>query len=258
MVQIESILVYRTAVVAVRPLRYASEYSRWPGEARMNDLAVRTYSLAACYENSFTTILRLGSRQQAIQESQVFRSNMRAALKAAMEQAKTLGYSSEMIQFSVFALVAFLDESVLKLQSPIFADWSQRPLQEELFGHHRAGEVFFENLRGLLARQDAQDVADCLEVYCLCLLLGYRGRYALGRGGEIEIYVRQIRDKVSRIRGQVLLFRPAAPPSEVRRVSKVDRWSRGLGIFALCMFLAMLLAFGAFWFNLDAGISPLG
>ena len=74
----------------------------------MNDLAVRTYSLASCYENSFTSILRLGSRQQAIQDSQVFRNNMRAALKGAMEQAKTLGYSSEMIQFSVFALVAFL------------------------------------------------------------------------------------------------------------------------------------------------------
>jgi type VI secretion system protein ImpK len=224
----------------------------------MNDLALRTYSLASCYENSFTTILRLGSRQQAIQESQVFRNNIRAALKAAMEQAKSWGYSGEMIQWSVFALVAFLDESVLKLQSPIFADWSQRPLQEELFGHHRAGEVFFENLRGLLARQDAQDVADCLEVYCLCLLLGYRGRYALGRGGEIETYVRQIRDKVSRIRGQVLLFRPTAPPAVVKRVAAVDRWSRGLGIFAFCMFLAMLLAFGAFWFNLGAGISPLG
>jgi type VI secretion system protein ImpK len=183
---------------------------------------------------------------------------MRAALKAAMEQAKTLGYSSEMIQFSVFALVAFLDESVLKLQSPIFADWSQRPLQEELFGHHRAGEVFFDNLRGLLARQDAHDVADCLEVYWLCLLLGYRGRYALGRGGEIEIYVRQIRDKISRIRGQILLFRPTAPPAEVKRVAAIDRWSRGLGILAICMFLAMLLAFGAFWFNLGAGISPLG
>ncbi len=65
--------------------------SRSPGKARMNDLAVRTYSLASCYENSFTTILRLGSRQQAIQESQVFRNNMRAALKAAMEQAKSLG-----------------------------------------------------------------------------------------------------------------------------------------------------------------------
>ena len=47
----------------------------------MNDLAVRTYSLASCYENSFTTILRLGSQQQAIQDSQVFRTNIRAALE---------------------------------------------------------------------------------------------------------------------------------------------------------------------------------
>ena len=57
----------------------------------MNDLAVRTYNLASCYENSFTTILRLGSRQQAIPSSQVFRTNIRAALKAAMEQAKSFG-----------------------------------------------------------------------------------------------------------------------------------------------------------------------
>src|SRR5580700_8926490 len=224
----------------------------------MNDLAVRTYNLASCYENSFTTILRLGSRQSAIPSSQVFRTNIRAALKAAMEQAKSFGYSSEMIEFSVFALVAFLDESVLKLQSPIFADWSQRPLQEELFGHHRAGEVFFENLRALLARQDSHDVADCLEVYCLCLLLGYRGQYALGRGGEVETFVRQIEDKMARIRGPVLLFRATAPPLEVKRKVAIDRWSRGLGIAALCMFLAMLAAFGAFWFALSAGISPVG
>jgi type VI secretion system protein ImpK len=147
----------------------------------MNDSPPRTQSLASCYENSITTILRLGSQQQAVQNSQVFRTNIRAALRAAMEQAKTLGYSSEMIQLSFSAVVGFLDESVLMLQSPTFADWPQRPLQEELFGHHRMGEVFFENLRGLLGRQESRRTADCLEVYCICLLLGYRGRYALGR-----------------------------------------------------------------------------
>ena len=101
MVQIESILVYRTAVIAVRPLRYASKYSRSPGKARMNDVALRTYSLASCYENSFTTILRLGSRQQAIQESQVFRNNMRAALKAAMVPAGFLRMGNEAVSRTV-------------------------------------------------------------------------------------------------------------------------------------------------------------
>ncbi len=71
----------------------------------MNESPPRTQSLASCYENSFTTILRLGSQQQALQNSQVFRTNIRAALKAAMEQAKALGYSSEMIQLSFSAVV---------------------------------------------------------------------------------------------------------------------------------------------------------
>lgn len=224
----------------------------------MNELAPRTHSLASCYENAFTTILRLGSGRQAVQESQAFRNNIRAALKAAMEQAKLLGYPGETIQLSVFAVVAFLDESVLKLQSPVFADWSQRPLQEELFGHHRAGEVFFENLRGLLARPDSPEVADCLEVYCLCLLLGYRGRYALGGGGEIEAFIRHIREKVRRIRGEELLLRAGQPAPAVKQTAAVDRWSRGLGIAAICLLVLTLLAYAGFWMLLSSGVSQLG
>jgi type VI secretion system protein ImpK len=223
----------------------------------MNDSSPRTNNLASCYENSITSILRLGSQQQAIQ-SQVFRNNIRAALKAAMEQARTMGYSGEMIQLSLSAVVAFLDESVLMLQSPTFADWPQRPLQEELFGHSRMGEVFFENLRGLFSRQESQQTADCLEVYCICLLLGYRGRYALGGGGEIETFIRQIREKIGRFRGQLLFLRAGAPPPEVKQTRAIDRWSRGLGIAALCLLLAMLLAYGGFWLALSSGASQLG
>jgi type VI secretion system protein ImpK len=223
----------------------------------MNDSSPRTNNLASCYENSITSILRLGSQQQAIQ-SQVFRNNIRAALKAAMEQARTMGYSGEMIQLSLSAVVAFLDESVLMLQSPNFADWPQRPLQEELFGHHRLGEVFFENLRNLLGRQESHEVADCLEVHCLCLLLGYRGRYALGGGGEIQTFVRQARDKITRSRGQLFFLHSGGPPPEVKQAAATDRWSRGLGIIALCLLLAMLLAYAGFWSVLSSGVTQLG
>jgi type VI secretion system protein ImpK len=224
----------------------------------MNDSPPRTHSLATCYENSITTVLRLGSQQQAVQNSQSFRNNIRAALKAGMEQARTRGYSGEMIQLSLSAVVAFLDESVLSLQSSIFADWPQRPLQEELFGHHRLGEVFFENLRSLLGRQDSQETADCLEVYCLVLLLGYRGRYALGGGGEIDTFVRQIREKILRFRGQSYFLQAGAPPPPVKQRRSVDGWSRGLGIIAFCLLLAMLLAYGGFWWILTTGVTQLG
>ena len=83
-------------------------------------------------------------------------------------------------------MVAFLDESVLNSRNPIFADWLRKPLQEELFGTHIAGEVFFQNLQQLLGRSDSQDLADLLEVHYLCLLLGFCGRYSAGNRGELD------------------------------------------------------------------------
>jgi type VI secretion system protein ImpK len=244
----------------------------------MNETPPRTYSLASCYENALTTILRLASMQQgSVPNSQGFRTSIRAALKTAMEQAKAFGYTSEINQLAFFAVVALLDESVLKLQSPAFADWAQRPLQEEMFGHNRAGEVFFEHLRGLLARQDSQEAADCLEIYCLCMLLGFKGQFALSSGntgyfgsgaaggssasrpsGEIQMLIRQARDKINRIRGQVAFMPDGAPLPEVKQTAAIDHWSRGLGIAAAALLLLALLAYGGFWAVLASGASQLG
>lgn len=243
----------------------------------MNSIPSRTQSLASCYENAITTILRLGSlQQQAAPNAQSFRTSIRAALKTAMEQAKALGYSSDVNQLAFFAVVALLDESVLKLQSPAFAEWAQRPLQEEMFGHNRAGEVFFEHLRGLLAKQDSQEIADCLEVFCLCMLLGFNGKYALGFGGadafstqmgsgaqrpqvsgEVQMLIRQAREKIDRIRGQALFLREGPPPPPVKQTAAVDKWSRGLGIAALCLLALTVLTYLGFWIALSSGASHI-
>ncbi len=233
----------------------------------------RTHSLASCYENAITIVLRLQSMQQAgVSNSQAFRTSIRAALKSAMEQAKSFGYSSEANQLAFFAVVALLDESVLKLQNPAFADWAQRPLQEEMFGHNRAGEVFFEHLRALMAREDSQEPADCLEVYCLCMLLGFKGQYALissttsfgsglphigkwgasGSGAEIRALVSQAREKIDRIRGSLTFLPDRGPVRETSRGAGVDKWSRGLGVAALVLFLIALLAYGGFWLQLSS------
>lgn len=243
----------------------------------MNNPQLRTHSLASCYENAITTILRLGSlQQQAVPNSQGFRNSIRSALKSAMEQAKSLGYSSEMNELSFFAVVSLLDESVLKLRNPAFADWAQQPLAQELFGHNRAGEVFFQNLGRLLTRPDSQETADCLEVYCLCMLLGFKGQYALGSdstdffsgqtksGGqgvqtssEVLALTRQAREKIARIRGQALFLRADPPPPPIKQIAAVDRWSRGLGIAAICLLVLALLVYGCFWIALSSGASQI-
>ena len=239
----------------------------------MTGFASRTYSLASCYENSLTTVLRLASMAQSVPNSQGFRTSIRAALKGAMEQAKALGYTNEINQLAFFAVVAFLDESVLRLQSAAFADWAQRPLQEEMFGHNRAGEVFFEHLRNLLARPDSQEVADGLEVYCLCMLLGFRGQYALSSSmnaftpgqpanaprpsGEIQVLVRQARDKINRIRGPLVFLPVPVAAQEIKQSAAIDSLSRGLGITALCLLGLVMLAWVGFWFLLSSGASQI-
>ena len=237
----------------------------------------QTQNLASCYENALTIILRLASLQRSsATNSQDFRTSIRAALKSAMEQSKGLGYSSEANQLAFFALVALLDESVLKMQNPAFADWAQRPLQEEMFGHNRAGEVFFDHLRTLLGRQDSSETADCLEVYCLCMLLGFKGKYALGpnrtyasgasqndqwgasrTGGELDTLIRQCRAKIDRIRGE-LTFLPDEPLTPLKQKAAIDRWSRGLAIAALVLFVVLVLSFTGSWFLLSSGAAQLG
>jgi type VI secretion system protein ImpK len=181
---------------------------------------------------------------------------MRRSLQAAMQDAKRLGYSSETVQMGVFAVVAYMDESVLNLQSPVFSEWSRRPLQEELFGGHLAGETFFRNLRALLSQQDSPECADALELHCLCLQMGYRGRYALGDSGELQQLLRQSLAKIQRIRGAAHLAPVVARP-EVKAARAKDSWSRALMITACVLAVVTLAAFGGYEFLLGSGVSQV-
>jgi type VI secretion system protein ImpK len=179
---------------------------------------------------------------------------MRQSLQSSMQQARALGYTGEMIQIGVFAAVAFLDESVLNLQDPAFADWARRPLQEELFGGHLAGETFFHNLRKCLGQQDSMQVADVLELHCLCLLMGYRGRYALGDSGELFAMLRQARERIQRIRGGAHLLNLASAPPEIAP-RPIDQWSRRLLITTCVLAGLAVLAFGGYEISLASGVS---
>lgn len=218
--------------------------------------SARINSLAFSFQEVLTAILRVRFQRQQVQDAESFRAQMKRSLQSAMQEAKALGYTSEAVQSAVFAAVAYLDESVLNLQSPVFADWARRPLQEELFGDHRAGETFFVHLRTLLTKPDATEVADALEMHCLCLQMGFRGRYALGDSGELHQLLRQAREKIQRIRGQAYLI-PPMPAPEVKPTRAKDAWSRSLLITACVLAGLTVLAFGGFEIVLGSGVSQI-
>jgi type VI secretion system protein ImpK len=216
----------------------------------------RVNSLALCFQEVMTAIVRTRFQRQQVQDAESFRAQMRRSLQSAMQEARSLGYSSETVQMAVFAAVGFMDESVLNLQSPVFAEWARRPLQEELFGGHLAGETFFRNLALLLGQQDSSETADALEVHCLCLQMGYRGRYALGDTGELHQLLRQALAKIQRVRGAARLA-PLTAPVEVKAARARDVWSRALFVTTCVIAALTLVALGGYELLLGSGISQV-
>ncbi len=218
----------------------------------------RAENLAFIFQEFLTVIARLRSRRQAVTDAEVFRAQMREALRQADQQARLRGYTAEDINLAIFAVVALLDESILTTRNPVFANWPRKPLQEELFGHHIAGEIFFQNLQNLLGRKDSQELADLLEVYYLCLLLGFAGRYGAGGRAELRSIMQSVAEKIQRIRQSSMVLSPTwAVGSEKVRLAARDPWVRRLAIGAASGFLLTVFLFIVFKLLLSSGASEL-
>jgi type VI secretion system protein ImpK len=220
--------------------------------------ATRTDNLALIFQEVLTAIVRLRSNRQELSDAESFRFYMREAIKSAIQEARNQGgYNADDIKMATLALVGFLDESVLNLRNPMFADWPRKPLQEELFGIHMAGEIFFRNLEQLMGRSDSADLADLLEVHYLCLLLGYGGRYSIGGKGELQAITTATGDRIKRIRGASYdPFMEILTEPEVVKVTE-DPWVKKFLIMAVACFVLVIALFITFKLTLGSSASEV-
>ena len=161
--------------------------------------------------------------------------------------AVSTGYDVRDVRDTHFAVVAFLDAVVLHSKDAVRAEWERKPLQEELFGQADAGVIFFEKLDQFRSRRDSEQLADILEAYLLCLLLGFEGRYAGGQRAELESITDSLRMRIEYIRGRDDRISPSGslPPGVVPVAAPKDPGRNhlrllaiGLAVFALlCCFL---------------------
>lgn len=117
-----------------------------------------------------------------------------------------------------YALAAYIDEAVLSSAWPGRNQWMSRPLQLELFGDHLAGEGFFERLS--LLRQGGEANLDLLELYYVCLQLGFEGVYKI-RGLE-QLMALQV-DLRSQIEGYRGVLDPKLSPEGIPAVPLISR-----------------------------------
>lgn len=127
------------------------------------------------------------------------------------------GYAAETIRDAKYALSAYLDETILTSKAAIRDEWELYPLQLRYFGEHLAGETFFTRLEELRLQPD-RNVA-VIEVFHLCLLLGFQGKYKFEGAEKLRYLATSLGQEISRIRGDRSSFSPsAALPDEIQQV----------------------------------------
>ncbi len=156
--------------------------------------------------------------------------------------AKKLNFSADDIYDAKYAFCAMADEIVLSSQLGIRGTWERRPLQLALFGDQLAGEHFFDKLEQ--ARNDGARRIQALEVFHMCLLNGFKGRYLLEGTEKLRYITTQLGEQINHIKGKPAAFAPhwSAPDSitnVIRREVPVWVISAVLALFGLAAYLAL-------------------
>lgn len=215
-------------------------------------------NLALIYQEILTVITRFRSNRQSVKDALSFRNQVKGAISSAEAEAARRGYAADDVRLATFAVVAFMDESILNSNNPLFADWPRMPLQEELFGVHQAGEMFFQCIDRLMAKGDSPPAADVLEIFALCLWLGYRGRYSMGGQEAVRSVAATVTEKLQHMRGRAGALAPHwALPKDAPRPKASDPWVRALLFAAAGALLIAVVLFVGFKLVLVSGASSL-
>lgn len=158
-------------------------------------------------------MLILLSQRSVPKDPDEFSGNIQKFLDQFEHAAKKNHFSAEDIFDAKYAFCAAIDEAVLSSQMNIRASWERRPLQLLLFGDQLAGEHFFDKLEA--ARNGGSNRINALEVFHMCLLTGFRGRYLLEGPEKLKYLTLQLGEQIAHIKGKAPSFAPhwAAPDS---------------------------------------------
>ena len=154
-----------------------------------------------------------------------------------------------------YAFCAVVDEFILSTQNRIRETWERRPLQLLLFGEQLAGQHFFDKLEQ--ARNGGAQRIAALEVFHMCLLIGFKGRYVLEGPEKLKYLISQLGDQIGHIKGKPADFAPNwAPPDNI--INSI-RYEIPAWIVASALTLCGLLAYaGLLLSGQDTVSSSLG
>ena len=224
--------------------------------------ATNKQRLSEVFASCFTLILQLRESDD-LGDGDLLRSRILELLKSTEQKGIQAAIPSTDIKDARFAIVAFLDEAILGSNWAGKAAWVAKPLQVQLYGQAVAGQEFFERLERLKA--DAALRNDVLEIYYLCMALGFKGKYQMmGAKGQHELR-NQIDDTYSRLKASGKSTGPLLSPhgrprdqvaTEVK--SKLPPWVIAVAAasIGLVVYVVMSIMMGSSLDDVCASITP--
>lgn len=225
--------------------------------AASNTMELPAKNLVDLLYDGFHMLLLLKYRYEP-ENSKEFGQRIASFLDTFERQAKKHNFSAEDIYDAKYAFCATVDEAVLSSSLAIRSDWERRPLQVTLFTDQLAGEHFFDKLEE--ARNRGNQRVNALEVFHMCLMLGFKGRYLLEGPEKIKYLTAQLGEQIRHIRGKAAPFSPhwASPDNIANVLSRdVPLWVIG-AILALSALIAYVGFEWASQRNVDQALAPFG
>jgi type VI secretion system protein ImpK len=147
---------------------------------------------------------RLGSDRD-MPAPEALRAELLRMLQQMVSRSRQAGITDKEIAEARYAIVAFIDERVLRSNWPGRVEWMNQPLQLQLFNEFAAGENFFIRMKALIQAGESR----ALEVYYLCLALGFVG--AAGAAERAQTMIDGARSRLVRVAAGTPLSPHAVP-----------------------------------------------
>lgn len=178
-----------------------------------HNAAPATRLLDLMYDGFYLLFLLRGKHAPA--DAEVFRERIKQFLTQFERGASKLGAAADDIHACKYAFCATVDEAVLTSSFKVKESWQRLPLQVQFFGDQLAGEQFFLKLDEL--RQQGASRVQVLEVFQMCLLLGFQGKYLIEGSEKLGYLTARLGDEIARMRDPSLGFSPHwAAPDRIR------------------------------------------
>jgi type VI secretion system protein ImpK len=180
-------------------------------------------------------------------DAEALRLKIDEQFRSLETRARQADVPQEDVQQAKYAVAAFIDEMILTSSWPLKDSWADKPLQLAYFNEFAAGEEFYNKVDALRGAKRNS----VLEVYYLCLALGFRGKYVDLQGMEkkkvlMDTMLREIRGASPAAAGGLS---PAwQPPDALPGIVKYfPAWfvAAACGLFIILLFILLSSILGS-------------